>query len=107
MDTTIKNQWVTALRSGNYRQGKHALRNNDLFCCLGVLCDIMKDHKLIQGKWVPTGFLLMGAEAPQKGYPGAKIIDIADLNIVADRLTVMNDGGTSFDEIATYIEENL
>lgn len=37
-------QWVEALRSGKYKQGRQALRNrNDEFCCLGVLCDISKN----------------------------------------------------------------
>ena len=37
-------QWVEALRSGKYKQGRSALRNIDNeFCCLGVLCDISKD----------------------------------------------------------------
>jgi hypothetical protein len=31
---------VEALRSGDYNQGKHALRKNGDFCCLGVACDI-------------------------------------------------------------------
>lgn len=39
----IKQQWVEALRSGEYKQGKGALRligkEQDSFCCLGVLCD--------------------------------------------------------------------
>lgn len=37
-------QWVEALRSGKYKQGRSALRNIDNeFCCLGVLCEISKD----------------------------------------------------------------
>ena len=37
----IVRAWVKALRSGDYRQGKGVLRNNDFitpqYCCLGVL----------------------------------------------------------------------
>lgn len=34
-------QWISALRSGKYKQGAGALRNSkDEFCCLGVACDI-------------------------------------------------------------------
>lgn len=41
MDATIKKEWLEALRSGEYQQGKNMLRNDDdTFCCLGVLCDI-------------------------------------------------------------------
>lgn len=34
-------QWVEALRSGKYKQGKNVLRSaDDCFCCLGVACDL-------------------------------------------------------------------
>lgn len=34
--------WIIALRSGQYTQGRNALRRreDDRFCCLGVLCDV-------------------------------------------------------------------
>lgn len=35
-------KWVQALRSGEYKQGKDALRDNDKFCCLGVACEVYK-----------------------------------------------------------------
>lgn len=40
MDPDIKQRWVAALRSGNYSQTIGFLRNEDGYCCLGVLCDI-------------------------------------------------------------------
>jgi hypothetical protein len=44
MNPEIKEQWVRALRSGQYTQGKDALKisyaGKDSYCCLGVLCDI-------------------------------------------------------------------
>lgn len=33
--------WLTALRSGNYAQGRHVLRNHDNYCCLGVAEDTL------------------------------------------------------------------
>lgn len=39
-----REKWVEALRSGEYEQGKGALRvytdGEDAFCCLGVACDL-------------------------------------------------------------------
>lgn len=40
-----REKWVEALRSGEYKQGKGALRvprndDRDAFCCLGVACDL-------------------------------------------------------------------
>jgi hypothetical protein len=39
----VKAKWLAALRSGEYRQGKHALNTGGpegQFCCLGVLCEV-------------------------------------------------------------------
>lgn len=40
MDPEAKTQWIAALRSGNYQQGRHVLNSSDGLCCLGVLCDL-------------------------------------------------------------------
>src|SRR5688572_17403992 len=42
MDATIKEKWVKALRSGEFKQGEGKLHDsdNDTYCCLGVLCKI-------------------------------------------------------------------
>ena len=44
MKPEIKERWLIALRSGNYQQGKGQLKDGDRYCCLGVLCDIVKDE---------------------------------------------------------------
>lgn len=51
MNQEIKQRWVAALRSGQYKQGRYMLRSkDDCFCCLGVLCDLMvQDGK---AEWV-------------------------------------------------------
>jgi hypothetical protein len=41
MNQEWKEKWVTALRSGEYSQTKGTLRDNDSYCCLGVLCDLV------------------------------------------------------------------
>lgn len=54
-------KWVEALRSGNYKQGKGALRvtqgrklspSEDRFCCLGVACDLAER----EGVMLDVGF---------------------------------------------------
>lgn len=45
MNKDVKQLWVTALRSGDYTQGRRTLRyedadGNNRWCCLGVLCDL-------------------------------------------------------------------
>ena len=36
----IAQRWVNALRSGEYKQTKTQLQDEEGFCCLGVLCDL-------------------------------------------------------------------
>lgn len=45
MNKEIKKRWLKALRSGEYKQGKKALKTKKGFCCLGVLCDIYSKTK--------------------------------------------------------------
>ena len=40
MKADIKTKWIAALRSGQYEQTDMRLRNNEGYCCLGVLCDL-------------------------------------------------------------------
>lgn len=40
MNQEIKRLWVTALRSGEYKQAEGALKTEDGYCCLGVLNQI-------------------------------------------------------------------
>lgn len=50
MDKLIAEKWVAALRSGEYKQGKGVLHNQDTntYCCLGVLCDLFVKEKNIK-----------------------------------------------------------
>lgn len=41
-------KWVTALRSGKYKQGQSYLRTGNRFCCLGVACDLFGKDKNIE-----------------------------------------------------------
>ncbi len=66
----IKERWLEALRSGKYEQGKGMLRtgrwdeeyeefvydDEARFCCLGVLCDVIKNDDDVRGVWGPNGF---------------------------------------------------
>ena len=52
MNKEVKEKWITALRSGEYKQGREALKRTDNeFCCLGVLCDLYIKETGI-GRWV-------------------------------------------------------
>ena len=40
MKKNIMKRWVSALRSGEFKQGKGALEAKGKHCCLGVLCEL-------------------------------------------------------------------
>lgn len=59
MDAGIKTQWLEALRSGEYQQGRGELATMDAngkktHCCLGVLCELAVKAGIVQktdGTW--------------------------------------------------------
>jgi len=100
----VAQKWVEALRSGEYKQASQALRENDGFCCLGVLCDLAGKHGL--GEWEQdTWFLGCGASVPVevRQWSGLK----TSYGTLGNRtLAEMNDDGATFAEIADLIEQH-
>lgn len=110
MNSDVKAKWVAALRGGNYKQTRQCLRKNEnSFCCLGVLCDILHpegwssrevDDEDIYTFTYKTDFRL-----------GSLPIDLLkEVNLdefEEQHLIELNDDGTSFSDIASYIEEKL
>jgi len=87
-------QWLDALRSGEYEQGKNYLFNKGTYCCLGVAGRIAGvDIGEYDGRWKAYDEILdkMGMSRKESG-----------------NITTMNDeDGLSFHEIANKIEEML
>lgn len=118
MDKKTKKQWVTALRSGEYEQGKSWLRreNNgtERFCCLGVLCDLVEPGQWRNtdgmGSWRNGCGLDADASMPrpsvQERFGLDKNLERKATESVADALARMNDAGKSFAEIANWIEKH-
>lgn len=98
MAPELKAKWIAALRSGEYRQGRHALRKADgSYCCLGVLCEVAGVKLDVAGEF-PEGAADYGP--------------ITALGICNSRQTIligMNDGflPKPFSEIAKWIERNV
>lgn len=105
MNKKIKEKWVEALKSNKYKQGCLYLRSeNDSYCCLGVLCDIVDPSKWIKGCTDYAYEETMAKSSlcePLRTKLGISIVDI-------DRLINMNDSREwSFNSIADWIEETL
>lgn len=102
MKKKVMEKWVKALRSGKYEQGKNKLYSalNDEYCCLGVLCEI-----------APKSYTKVKKDSDENlsAYPLVKKwAEIKDDNckIPYSSLTILNDEGASFEEIADIIEQN-
>lgn len=129
MKRDIKFRWVEALRSGRYQQGRIRLHfregGKDRFCCLGVLCDLAVQDKVIDEpsfsrhshafEYGPDKELAL---LPHQVIEWAGLSDQcpsvmgADFSnqcptIMGNTLTVLNDDGTSFEDIALLIEKYI
>lgn len=116
MNADIKAKWLEALRSGKYAQGRKYLRrindDGDRFCCLGVLCDIIKPSG-----WGNTAMIYGSSEKiiaytagdmSAQGVPPTSFLDEIGLDSgIARDLARMNDRGDDFEVIAKAIERDL
>jgi hypothetical protein len=116
MHQKIKAEWVTALRSGEYQQGREQLHSSGgHYCCLGVLCDLYA-----RAHAVPLDTNLYADEGDTE-LPAIEIVKWAGLKVndpvlVIDgsklNASVHNDGSPdvrqrTFFEIADAIEAQL
>jgi hypothetical protein len=114
MNPEVKAKWVEALRSGRYQQGEASLRrglgDQVRYCCLGVLCDISG-----LGQWTGRAYRIeTDAEAIESvHYPPLAVAEWAGTGAAdpfiagRDYLSVLNDTGKTFEEIADLIEKYL
>ena len=101
----LKQQWIEALRSGNYLQGKNWLADdmgtNVYYCCLGVLCEIAELDKYIEGSVVYY-------DGRDQTPPQWLTFDVGLTQVQVSSLVYMNDDeNKTFEEIADWIEENV
>ena len=118
MKQEIAKQWVEALRSGKYKQGKGQLmavvsENEKEYCCLGVLCDLSG-----VGEWVfEKGCIpeYVTATGNIIGLYSVDVIEWAGMKSTIGKLyydeidtclAIINDEGVPFSKIAEIIEEN-
>lgn len=128
MKKKYADKWVKALRSGKYSQTRLRLKNSsNSYCCLGVLCEVVKDE--VGGVWKSSGskckeFVIEGGPTKSdsvddthlpasvqklvglKSPEGAGVIAVKNKEEF-DCLIAMNDKGRmTFKEIALVIEKN-
>lgn len=122
LDPEIKAKWITALRSGKYKQTTNTLKAKDGsgFCCLGVLCDLAAADG--NGSWknaeasgiifqdsIEDGSLFYLTPGIVRWAAGQEVNgkftkEFYDLKRQLAELSVLNDAGKAFSHIATIIE---
>lgn len=109
----IRQKWVAALRSGQYKQGTSNLvvrgKKADQFCCLGVLCDMAVRAGVIPEPELPEERYAYSYEG-KTGLPPRKVLKWVGLATDEGRslglpsLASLNDEGKKFSTIAKIIE---
>src|SRR4051812_42693305 len=112
MKSELKEEWLRALRSGEYKQARGALHRmrTDLYnaaeghCCLGVLCEVVGVRKgtTINGvhEWYGSP---MYTGVPSDNF--LKRVGLSESH--TDALVSLNDDSNSYEPTIKYIEENL
>lgn len=115
MNTQIKQQWVTALRSGEYTQARRNLKTEQGFCCLGVLCDLYAEETGTKWEVHTTEddepfthytFDNYSSYLPEFVEKWAGLA-MPNPHVGESSLAQLNDSGSTFEEIAQLIDENL
>jgi len=111
MNPEVKELWLAALRSGEYKQGRQRLRTDDEFCCLGVLCDLAVKAGAVDG-FDDGGWYLPDDVATWAGLEDAGSGVRIDENWALIDHNDGNDGppplkAKSFKQIANLIEKRL
>jgi hypothetical protein len=113
VNADVKKEWVAALRSGEFEQAKGSLKDDDGYCCLGVLCELYR--RKFGGRWernIGGGFEYLGMVGllPSMVVVWAGLMDkspTAKKGGAEVSLTDMNDQGADFSKIADLIEAGL
>lgn len=94
-------RWIAALRSGEFEQGTGQLRHSDLprltYCCLGVAC-----HLFSPAGW--TSDVNYDQSEDQNYMPVHVRQQLGISQEAEDILVKMNDGLSTFLQIADYLE---
>jgi hypothetical protein len=103
----LKVKWLEALRSGKYEQARGELRGGDKFCCLGVLCDVVKPGAWNGENWVWTTEEMSVATSDMLPTPFR--VSHAHISEEDEQTLIhLNDEEhASFGAIADWIDENL
>ena len=108
LEKEFANKWIQALTSGKYLQGQEQLLMDNKYCCLGVACTLIDPNVNINGIGliVEESFLELEDEGFYDKVP-LLLRGHQWNNAFVSTVSGMNDSGSSFEEIANWIENNV
>ena len=121
MNKEIKDKWLAALRSGEYKQCRGRLKKgnkNKSFCCLGVLTDLAIKSGEVSLNWDNNLVIDLSSYINMSSL-NEETIEWSGANGLGDTggfrgknndyivLAAKNDRGASFKQIANIIEKNI
>lgn len=107
-------EWIEALESGDYDQGRYHLRDIEgRYCCLGVACDLSG-----VGEWKEEGgvllyqtFMHVMPDPVMRYYGFDSRYDGGDIEVILEdgetTLSNLNDSGYKFAEIAQILRKHF
>jgi len=115
MKKEIAEIWIKELESGKYKQTKGVLKKDDSYCCLGVLCQIsgLGEFKQVLGDEI-ISYVLPSGNLSSAALP-YEVLDWSDIedqygsfdeSDSFSTLSILNDSGKTFTEIAEIIRQN-
>lgn len=121
MKREIAERWIAALRSGKFNQTTGVLhrtkehgKDAEGYCCLGVLCELAVAEGVITSRVDSFGDLVAYGPSGHTGFLPEAVDAWAELTKGYDpvlssgeSLSVLNDDGKSFTEIADVIEADI
>lgn len=114
MDKELKDKWIAKLRNPETKQVQGTLKTENGYCCLGVLASIIgQDEELLKElkSSVAEDDYRLRVRVEEDWHTG--ILPLSWVrkfkwpSQTAERLIGKNDSGSSFVEIADWIEETL
>ena len=109
----IRDEWIPALRSGEFEQGIGYLNYDNKYCCLGVACEILSRKGMVNKQRTPyyenklVTYDGEGTSLPEKiaEFIGididGRMEDAAGLNVLNDRYL------ENFTKIADILEQAI
>lgn len=107
MKKLIKDKWLEGLKSGKYTHYKSSLRSNDdCFCALGVLCDIVDPNGWSKNDG-RTGEVHWSHQM-RYAFPTQDLLDDAGISPSQTTMIIqLNEKNNGFEEVIKYVEKHL